>query len=408
MPQEIELVHCEAPTYEALCTPKEKTFPTAPSLDLKLTREALPSLALSMVGLIFSGWFLDITQYWFVFKQHSELLIMVLVLLNLKGNLEMTLSSRLATAANMGLLDNTEERWRVCTENLVFVQLQSVAFGLMVGFVAFLFSSLSRLEFALSKFLLLVNTGMLTASFAGFIVSAAVCLVVVQSRLKHVDPDNIAAPIAASLGDVTASVALVLSASILCWMRSKLVLTVVFILLSLQLPVLYHQLKHHSHLHNALFTGTVPVLASILVSSIAGVFFERFNLKGLAVSLPVVNGIIGNIACIHASRLTTNLHATRKEALVEGTLVTLGIPLHLFFLAFLHFMTDTTLTVPFVALYLCICTLLTFSMLRLSSFIIANCWQRQLDPDTFAMPVITALCDLLGTISLVILFHIKQ
>ena len=104
MPQEIELVHCEAPTYDALCTPKEKTFHTAPSLDLKLTREALPSLALSMVGLIFSGWFLDITQYWFVFKQHSELLIMVLVLLNLKGNLEMTLSSRLATAANNGTL----------------------------------------------------------------------------------------------------------------------------------------------------------------------------------------------------------------------------------------------------------------------------------------------------------------
>lgn len=408
MPQEIELVHCEALTYEALCTPTEKALHTTTSLDFKLLREALPSLALSMIGLIFSGWFLDITQYWFIFKEHSELLIMVLVLLNLKGNLEMTLSSRLATAANMGLLDNTEERWRVCTENLAFVQLQSVAFGLMVGFVAFVFSSFSQLEFTFFKFLLLVNTGMLTASFAGFIVSAAVCFVVVQSRLRRVDPDNIAAPIAASLGDVTASVALVFSASILCWVSKELILVGVFILLSLQLPVLYQQLKHHSQLQTVLFSGTIPVLASILVSSIAGVFFERFNLKGLAVSLPVVNGIIGNIACIHSSRLTTNLHATRRELLGEGTLMTLGIPLHLLFLMFLHFMTHTTLTVSFVASYLCICTLLTFSMLRLSPLIINSCWQRQLDPDTFAMPIITALCDLLGTISLVILFHIKQ
>ena len=137
-------------------------------------------------------------------------------------------------------------------------------------------------------------------------------------------------------------------------------------------------------------------------------FFERFNLKGLAVSLPVVNGIIGNIACIHASRLTTNLHSTRKESLSEGTLLALGIPLHLLFLAFLYFMTDTALTVSFVVLYLCICTVLAFLMLRLSPLIISSCWQRQLDPDTFAMPVITALCDLLGTISLVVLFHFKQ
>ena len=160
---------------------------------------------------------------------------MVLVLLNLKGNLEMTLSSRLATAANLGLLDDAEERWRVCTENLVFVQLQSVAFGLMVGIVAFAFSFVSSLRLTLFKFLLLVNTGMLTASLAGFIVSAAVCFVVVQSRLRRVDPDNIAAPIAASLGDVTAAVALVSSASILHWMGRSWILTGVFVLLSVQL-----------------------------------------------------------------------------------------------------------------------------------------------------------------------------
>ena len=47
-----------------------------------------------MVG---AGLVLDIVQHWKVFEEIHELFILVPALLGLKGNLEMTLASRLST-----------------------------------------------------------------------------------------------------------------------------------------------------------------------------------------------------------------------------------------------------------------------------------------------------------------------
>ncbi|XP_039243838.1 solute carrier family 41 member 1, partial [Pipra filicauda] len=51
-------------------------------------------------GTVAAGMVLDIVQHWDVFKNVTNLFILVPALLGLKGNLEMTLASRLSTAVS--------------------------------------------------------------------------------------------------------------------------------------------------------------------------------------------------------------------------------------------------------------------------------------------------------------------
>lgn len=63
-----------------------------------------------------------VLQHWAVFKDLSELFIMVPALLGLKGNLEMTLASRLSTHANLGHLDNRDNCLSMIVGNMALIQ----------------------------------------------------------------------------------------------------------------------------------------------------------------------------------------------------------------------------------------------------------------------------------------------
>jgi solute carrier family 41 len=69
-------------------------------------------------------------------REVDQLIIIIPVVLNLKGNLEMNLSARLGTAANVGQLDKPKQRRAMIVGNLTLLQVQATVVSLVAACIA--------------------------------------------------------------------------------------------------------------------------------------------------------------------------------------------------------------------------------------------------------------------------------
>jgi len=67
---------------------------------LELITQSTPSLLFAVMGSVMTGMVFDQVQFWPAFVRVGELFILVPILLNLKGCLEMNLASRLSTSVS--------------------------------------------------------------------------------------------------------------------------------------------------------------------------------------------------------------------------------------------------------------------------------------------------------------------
>lgn len=389
------------------------------------------------IGTIGAGIILGRVEHWKVFAHVTELFILVPALLGLKGNLDMCLASRLSTQANLGNLHGAREIAHMVVGNIALVQVQAIVAAFIVSIFAIGVGAAMNGRFLFDHAMLLTASSMFTATSSCFVLDFVLVAVILLSNRLKMNPDNLATPLAASIGDVVSISLLSFIASLLfehldthLWI-TFVVVTCYFILLPFWVFLVYR----NKYTRPVLTTGWVPVLSALFISGLGGLVLDAavgmFN--GFVVFQPIINGIGGNLVSVQASKISTMLHQSSIigiipphakifempwRALFRGVpyaktariLILMSIPgqvLFIFAADYIH-MSESTIGAPFVFSYLFVSLIQLMLLLYIAHIIIHAMWKWKIDPDNSAIPYLTALGDLLGSSLLALAFLFLQ
>ncbi|CAF0806451.1 unnamed protein product [Adineta steineri] len=398
-------------------------------------------------GMVGAGLVLERVKTLNLFQEIPEIYILVPALLGLKGNLEMTLASRLSTQANIGNMDKRNELKSMIIGNIILIQLQAIVVGFLAAIVSITMGWIPQGHFNLRHALVLCSSSVSTASITSLILGAQiftygtiVIIVIVLSHKCKINPDNIATPIAASLGDLTtlsilAGIGGFLFQIIDNYTWLPIITTILFLFL---IPVWIMIIIKNEYVKDVLIHGWTPIIAAMFISSAGGIIldFAIQTLRGIAVFQPVINGVGGNLVAVQASRLSTAFHRQDKSSEFQNdtdydtstncldpykvfcskqnnsstarVLLSLVIPGHLTFIFLIwQFTADHfRLSFPFIILYLIAALIQVIILLYIAQWMVGFVWRQNRDPDNVCIPYLTAIGDLLGTALLTSVFLI--
>ena len=482
----------------------------------EIAREALPILIVSVLSLMFSGELLVHLARWPVFQKVDKLFILIPILLNMKGNLEMNLSLRMSTSANIGELDVRRTRETLIRGNLALLQVQALIVSMFAGVLAFVLGVLTpdaqveapiaapatpkaqtpenalistivrsafsavtlrnrrrslvasatdqpsswlqkrriihhhpkpptdpalRLRNGYFEFVLVIATGMLSASISSAVLGSFMCALVVIARRAGTNPDNIASPLAASLGDLTTLTVLGLLASSLVHFEGTFLATVILAAMAVACIASFIVTYKNAYVRELLTSGWVPLLMAMFISSGAGLELDSFvgRYEGFALLAPVISGLPGACAAIFASRITTALHSGKGSTLLRATtkagnvggirgvfasirsvllippiegwlvpisLLTMGVGIKSTFIILIRASGQMTFGPVFALSFIGASVAANMFALYLAHVICLVLWSRDYDPDIYCLPFVSSIVDVVGQSLLVCTFAV--
>lgn len=501
-------------------TPSRLAPKSAFSRFWEIGRETLPTLIVSVVSLMFSGELLVHLARWPVFRKVDKLFILIPILLNMKGNLEMNLSLRMSTSANIGELDVRRTRETLIRGNMALLQVQALIVSMFAGVLAFVlgvttpdpqiesptpviapspsspgqsggqtpenalihsivrsaFSAVTlrnrrrsapsaavssgpwlqkrrvihhhpkppvdpalRLRNGYFEFVLVIATSMLSASLSSATLGSFMCALVLIARRSGANPDNIASPLAACLGDLTTLTLLGLLASALVHFEGTFLATVILAALTVVCMAFFIVTFRNAYVRELLASGWVPLIVAMFISSGAGLVLDEYvgRYQGFALLSPVLSGLPGACAAIFASRITTALHSGKGATLLRATakagstrgirgvlaslrsvmvlppiegwlvplsLLTMGVSIMSTFIILIGATGQMSFGWIFLGAFIGASVVANIFALYLAHVICLLLWSRDYDPDIYSAPFVSSIVDVAGQNLLVLVF----
>ncbi|XP_054101994.2 solute carrier family 41 member 3 isoform X4 [Callithrix jacchus] len=330
--------------------------------------------------------------------------------------------------ANTGQIDDPQEQHRVISSNLALIQLQATVVGLLAAVAALLLGTVSREEVDIAKVELLCASSVLTAFLAAFALGVLMVCIVIGARKLGVNPDNIATPIAASLGDlITLSILALVSSFFYRHKENQYLTPLVCLSFAALTPLWILIAKQSPPIVKILKFGWFPIILAMVISSFGGLILSKTiakqQYKGMAVFTPVISGVGGNLVAIQTSRISTYLHmwstpgvlplqmkklwpnpcstfcTSEINSMSARVLLLLVVPGHLIFFYIIYLVEGQSVTnsQTFVVLYLLAGLIQVAILLYLAEVMVRLTWHQAQDPDNHCIPYLTGLGDLLGT-----------
>lgn len=144
------------------------------------------------------------------------------------------------------------------------------------------------------------------------VVGSFMCALVILSRKYGIDPDNIATPLAACLGDLLSLAILGIFASLFLKVEGTLYTSLIFVLLLAFVGLNVWFVTRNAYVQELLWAGWGALIGAMLISSGTGLILERVvnSFKGYGLLGPVVTGVAGNVGAVLVSRISTSLHSS--------------------------------------------------------------------------------------------------
>ena len=370
-------------------------------------RVTLPSLFTSQIFGLFGGTFLG--KYFEIIRtQFPGLLVVLPGIMGLRGNVFGSMASRFSTMLYLGELEPSLRDRNVLKEIVLRMLISLIPIVLLwtIGVATGVKKN------ALDVLLIVVTSTILVSFILGYFTS----FVTIFSFRRGTDPDSVAAPLVASMGDFLTVPSLVLF--ILLIERSPSA----FRLFNYAVLVLFAVVAVISRVRKAEFVELKQVFITItglaLLSTISGSMLARFSgiIQAsviLSFIYPSLLSSFGNYGSIIAAKTSTKLHLGEIEnflcpkaftdiialfttapvigltkILIGGALMALttglSVPKSVYWII---------LTYPFMALFI---MLYSYTV---SYFL----FQKNIDPDHVAIPLISNNSDIFGTIYVVLM-----